>query len=94
MLDTLTSIHRHGSSAIISGALMTVLTTIAVILRLLGKLVTKASFGADDWLIISAQVMWYSQTGVQLWGIVDHLNLTFYGTFILTWCTIRPDRRS
>ncbi|KAI9644316.1 hypothetical protein NHQ30_007673 [Ciborinia camelliae] len=76
MLDVLPSIHRYSHSAIISGVLMTVLTTVVVILRLLGRLVTKASFGADDWFIIAAQALWYPQFGVQLWGAIEGRKVT------------------
>lgn len=64
----LTAIETFGYVVIIVGVLSTIVTTITIAIRLFGKLVAKARFGADDWLIIVAQVLKYLQLAVQIWG--------------------------
>lgn len=68
MIDVLGSLHRNQGYAIFTGALMTILTTIAVALKLLSRWLNKNKLGMDDWLIMIAQLLWYPQYALQLYG--------------------------
>jgi len=71
LLDPVTSVHVYQHETITSGIIMTILTTLAVTLRLYSKRMTREKFGLDDWFIITSQVMWYVQYGLQLHSILE-----------------------
>ena len=68
MEDTGALLMKHGQKAIIVSTILTVLTTLAVALRLSTKLVTKTRFGWSEIFLLLAQALWYAQYGVQMHG--------------------------
>ena len=68
MLDILISLQTYERSILVVGTLMTVLTTLALVLRLISRWMANIKLGSDDWLIIAAQVLWYPNIGLEFYG--------------------------
>ncbi|KAF2442430.1 hypothetical protein P171DRAFT_433925 [Karstenula rhodostoma CBS 690.94] len=71
MQDIYTSLMAHNGAAIIVGTLFVVLTTIAVVLRLITNWSTKAKYGWGEACLIIAQALYYAQYAVQMHGIIE-----------------------
>lgn len=62
------AISSHGEQIIrISGA-MIALTGLAVILRFITRVRSKAALAADDWWVVASLVFFYVYMGIQIWG--------------------------
>lgn len=68
MLDLYSSLRLYSAETLVCAILMTILTTIAVILRFLSKWLTAKKFALDDLFVGIAQMAWYSQVGLQFHG--------------------------
>lgn len=68
-------LNEAGHRSLDSGVAMTVLATIAVLLRLLTKSHSKASWGADDFFAFAAFLAMYAWLGVMLWGASSNKSL-------------------
>ena len=62
------ALNDAGHRSLNSGIAMTILATIATILRLMTKFNSKASWGADDFFAVSALLAMYAWFGVLIWG--------------------------
>ncbi|KAL1603711.1 hypothetical protein SLS60_005301 [Paraconiothyrium brasiliense] len=71
MQDMLTALLTNGGAAIVVATFFAVLTTIAVVLRLITNWSTKAKYGWGEACIIIAQAMYYAQYGVQMHGLIE-----------------------
>ncbi|KAJ4289020.1 hypothetical protein N0V90_011362 [Kalmusia sp. IMI 367209] len=81
VFDQIASAHRYGDAIILSNIVLLVLTTVALAVRLMAKLNTKARFGLDDAFIIIAQTLWYATAGVTLRVVTTAVSiLLFYRT--------------
>ena len=69
MVDQVAGIHKHWLDVIQTAIIFTVLTTIAVGLRLWTKSTTKSGLGADDLLIGISLLMFYGLSGVTTYSM-------------------------
>jgi len=69
MVDQVAGIHKHWRDVIQTAIIFTVLTTIAVGLRLWTKSTTKSGLGADDLLIGISLLMFYGLSGVTTYSM-------------------------
>ena len=74
-VTTATLVMKHGHQAIIVATCFTVLTTLAVALRLSTSLVTKIKFGWSEVFLLLGQTLWYAQYGAHMHGTIPYYNL-------------------
>ncbi|KAL8855885.1 MAG: hypothetical protein Q9178_007505 [Gyalolechia marmorata] len=79
------ALRASGETTLRICVVLIVVATLAVVLRLITKLRTKAALLTEDWMIIFALALFYVYNGVLLGGVLDH---SAGGSLDLTQLTI------
>ena len=62
-------LNSGGREAFWSAIIFAIIAGIAVSLRLISKIFTTATYGADDWWSLASLVLFYAWVAVVIWGM-------------------------
>lgn len=67
-MNSLAEVHEKADGILVTAIICIVLSGIAVGLRIFTKTIVKTCYGADDWAIITALLLFYIVEGLQMHG--------------------------
>lgn len=68
MFDQVESAHKWSPIILRSYPVFLILSTASIAIRLVAKFKTKANFGLDDAFIVAAEILFYVEAGLNMYG--------------------------